>query len=193
MTPTPQAFLRTGALVLLVLVLQISGFSQLQFMGGNFDLIPLLVAAVALYAGALPGAVTGFSIGLLVDLAIGQDLGATSLVLTAVGYGVGRYGELREPAHGLIPLPVAAAATLGFLTAFAVVSFMLEIQATVSALVLRDALITTLLNVAIALPFFGLVRRVLRPVLLVDLTARRSRRREPRETGPLGLRGLEIR
>jgi rod shape-determining protein MreD len=189
---TPQAFLRTGALVLFVLVLQLSGLSQLHLLGGTFDLITLLVAAVALYAGALPGAVVGFCIGLLLDLAIGQNLGSASLVLTAVGYGVGRYGELREPAHGLIPIPVAAAATSGFLVAFAAVSFMLEIEARVSPLVIRDAIITTLLNVAIALPVFGLVRRVLRPVLVVDVMERRRRRRQPRATGPIGLRGLEI-
>ena len=192
MTLTPQSFLRAGALVLLVLVLQLSVFSQLHFFGGTIDLIVLLVAAVALYAGALSGAVVGFCIGLLLDLAIGQNVGSASLVLTAVGYGIGRYGELREPAHGLIPIPVAAAATMGFLAAFAVVSFMLGLQGSVSALVIRDAIITTLLNVAIALPVFGAVRRVLRPVLLVDLLDRRRRRREPRATGPIGLRGLEI-
>jgi hypothetical protein len=76
--------------------------------------------------------------------------------------------------------------------AFAAVSFMLEIEARVSPLVIRDAIITTLLNVAIALPFFGLVRRVLRPVLVVDVMERRRRRRQPRATGPIGLRGLEI-
>lgn len=189
---TPQAILRTGALVLFVLVVQLSGLSQLHLFGGTFDLIVLLVAAVALYAGALPGAVTGFSIGLLLDLAIGQNLGSASLVLTAVGYGIGRYGELREPAHGLIPIPVAAAATAGFLVAFAAVSFMLGLQGSVSPLVIRDAIVTTLLNIAIALPVFGLVRRVLRPVLVVDLLDRRRRRREPRATGPIGLRGLEI-
>jgi hypothetical protein len=70
---------------------------------------------------------------------------------------------------------------------------MLEIGATVSPLVLRQAVITVLLNVAIALPFFALVRRVLRPVLAVDPLARMRRRAAPIESGPLGLRGLEVR
>jgi hypothetical protein len=63
----------------------------------------------------------------------------------------------------------------------------------VSTLVLREALITVLLNVAVALPFFALVRRVLRPVLAVDPSARIKRRADPIESGPLGLRGLEVR
>ena len=112
-------------------------------------------------------------------------------VLSAVGYAVGRFGELNDPAHGLIAIPVGAAATLGYLLAFAAVSFMLEIEASVSALVLRDAVVTTILNVVIAVPLFGLVRRVIRPVLLAKPVGRR-RRAATRETGPLGLRGLGI-
>jgi rod shape-determining protein MreD len=192
-TLVPGAFVRTGLLVLLTVVLQISGFSQMRILGGYIDLIPLVVAAVAIYAGSVPGAIVGFCTGLLVDLALGQNLGATSLVLTALGYGVGRYRDLRDPAHGLLPIPVAAAATFGYVLAVATVSFMLEIGASVSALVLREALITVLLNVAVALPFFALVRRALRPVLVVDPAARMKRRADPIESGPLGLRGLEVR
>jgi rod shape-determining protein MreD len=192
-TLVPGAFVRTGLLVLLAVVLQLSGFSQMRMLGGYIDLVPLVVGAVAIYAGSVPGAIVGFCTGLLVDLALGQNLGATSLVLTALGYGVGRYRDLRDPAHGLLPIPVAAAATFGYLLAVAAVSFMLEIGASVSALVLRDAVITVLLNVAVALPFFALVRRVLRPVLAVDPAARVRRRADPIESGPLGLRGLEVR
>jgi rod shape-determining protein MreD len=189
----PGAFVRTGLLVLLVVVLQVSGFSQMRLLGGYIDLIPLVVAAAAIYSGSVAGSVVGFCTGLLIDLALGQNLGATSLVLTALGYGVGRYRDLRDPAHGLMPIPVAAAATFGYLAAVAAVSFMLEIGASVSPLVLREAIITVLLNVAVALPFFALVRRVLRPVLLVDPAARLRRRADPIESGPLGLRGLVVR
>lgn len=192
MTLTPGAFIRTGLLVLLVVVVQISGIAGMQILGGTIDLIPLLVGAVAIFAGSIPGAIVGFCTGLLLDIAIGQSLGSTSLVLTAVGYGVGRYRDLRDPAHGLLPLPVAAAATAGYLSAVAAVSFMLEIQADVSVLVLREAVITVLLNVAIALPFFWLVRRVLRPVLVADPLERGRRRAAVRESGPIGLRGLEV-
>jgi rod shape-determining protein MreD len=192
-TLTPATVVRTGLLVLLAVVLQISGFAQMPILGGYIDLIPLVVGAIAIYAGSVPGAIVGFCTGLLIDLALGQNLGATSLVLTALGYGVGRYRDLRDPAHGLLPIPVAAAATFGYLAAVAAVSFMLEIGASVSPLVLREAIITVLLNVAVALPFFALVRKVLRPVLAVDPAVRMRRRADPIESGPLGLRGLEVR
>jgi rod shape-determining protein MreD len=192
-SPTPGAFVRTGLLVLLVVVVQISGIQAMPILGGTIDLIPLVVAAVAIYAGSITGAITGFAVGALLDIAIGQTMGLTSLVLTALGYGVGRYRDLRDPAHGLLPIPVAAVATAGYLAAVAAVSFMLEIGATVSLVVLREAVITILLNVALALPFFALVRRVLRPVLAVDPVQRMRRRSEPTASGPIGLRGLEVR
>jgi rod shape-determining protein MreD len=183
--------IRVGLLILLGVVVQVSGFAQIRVLGASPDLTPLIVAAVALWAGSIPGAVTGFCVGLLIDLAVGQNLGSSSLVLSAVGYGVGRFGELRDPAHGLIAIPVASAATGGYLVALAAVSFMLQLEASVSALILRDALVTAILNAILAVPFFGLVRRLIKPVLLSQPAGRR-RRAETHETGPLGLRGLEV-
>jgi rod shape-determining protein MreD len=190
-TVSVGAVVRVGLLLLVAVVTQISGFSGLRVFGGVFDLIPLVVAAIALYGGSVTGAAVGFSIGLLADLALGHNLGASSLVLTAVGYGVGRFGELRDPAHGLIAIPVGGAATFGYVVAFGLVNFMLEIDASISALVLRDALVTVVLNAWLALPVFGIVKRLLRPVLASE-PGRRRRPAETRPTGPLGLRGLEV-
>lgn len=192
MTLSVRSFIRVGLLLVLVVVVQLSGLDQMRIVGGVFDLIPLVVAATALYGGATAGAVVGFCVGLLVDLLIGQSMGATSLVLTAMGYWVGRFGELRDPGHGLVAIPIAVAATAGYLATLAAVSFMLAIQVSVSALVLRDAVITILLNIAIALPFFAITRRILRPVLKVDPLARARRSAAPRGAGPIGLRGLEV-
>jgi hypothetical protein len=114
-------------------------------------------------------------------------------VLTGVGYFVGRYMELRDPAHGLIPLPVALAASAAYVTAFAGVQFMLDVGASVSVLALREMIATVLLNVILALPFFAAVSWLLRPVLLYDPLERRRRRRAPQATGPIGLRGLDVR
>jgi rod shape-determining protein MreD len=189
---TSGAFLRMGALLLLGLVLQLSAVGRVGVLGGHVDLIPLVVAAVAYYAGSVSGCATGFVMGLLVDLAVGQTMGASSLVLTAVGYGVGRYRELRDPSHSLLPIAVGAAATGGWVVAFAAVSFMLDIGATISPLVIRDMLMTTLLGAVLALPVFVGTRKLLRPSLAVDPFETRRRRRPPRETGPLGLRGLEV-
>lgn len=189
---TPGTFLRTALLALAAVILQLSALGPDRLFGGHPDLVPLVVAAVAIYAGSVPGAAMGFATGFLLDLLVGGTMGASSLVLTAVGYAVGRYREVRDPAHGLMPIPVGAAATLGWLGASAAVSFMLDVGASVSPLVFRDMLLTTALNVILALPVFALCRRVLRPALLVDPLDLRRRRSPPRETGPLGLRGLEV-
>jgi rod shape-determining protein MreD len=189
---SPGTFLRCTLLLVFAVVLQISSFSQLHVLGGNADITVLAVAAVALYAGSVPGAIAGFCAGLLLDAALGADLGGTSLVLTVIGYFVGRFMEVRDPAHGLIALPVALAATAAYVTAVAAVQFMLDIGATVSILALREMIATILLNVIIALPLFAAVRRILAPVLLYDPLERRRRRRAPQAAGPIGLRGLDV-
>ena len=189
---SPGAVIRVGVLLLLAVVLQLSGLSQLGILGGHIDLVVLVVAAIAFYGGSVSGCAAGFFAGFLLDLLSGATMGVSSLVLTAVGYGVGRFREVRDPSHGLLPLAVAAVATGGFMVAFAAVSFMLDVGASVSPLVIRDAIVTTLLNVLLALPVFTGVRKVLRPALRVDPLEVRRRRRPPRETGPLGLRGLEV-
>ena len=192
MIVAPGTFVRVGVLLLLSVVLQLSFFSQLGILGGHIDIVVLVVAACAYYGGSISGCAIGFTAGFLLDLLSGATMGVSSLVLTAVGYGVGRFREVRDPSHGLLPLAVGAAATGGFMVAFAAVSFMLDVGASVSPLVIRDAIVTTLLNVLLALPVFAGVRKLLRPVLLFDPFEVRRRRRPPRETGPIGLRGLEV-
>lgn len=192
MNPTPQSVIRVGLVVFLAVLFQVTCVERIHVIGTAPDLLPLVVAAVAIYAGSVPGAVVGFATGLLLDLMIGVHLGGTSLTLTAVGYGVGRFREVRDPAHGLLPIPVGAAATTGYAVGSAAVGFMLSIDATVSLVVLREMIVLIVINTVIALPVFALVRRVLRPALLVDPLERRRRRRGPSSTGPIGLRGLGI-
>jgi len=189
---SPGAFVRVGLLLLLAVILQLSGLSQIGILGGHADLIVLVVAAVAYYGGSVSGSAAGFAAGFLLDLLSGATMGASSLVLTAVGYGVGRFKEVRDPSHGLLPIPVGAAATAGWVTAFAAVSLMLDIGARVSPLVLRDMVVTILVNALLALPIFTGTRKVLRPSLARDPLEVRRKRQPPREAGPLGLRGMEV-
>jgi rod shape-determining protein MreD len=189
---SPGAFLRVGILLLVAVILELSALSQLTVFGGHADVVVLVVAAVAYYGGSIAGCASGFAAGLLLDLLTGTTMGASSLVLTAVGYGVGRYREVRDPSHGLTPLAVGTVATACWLVTFGAVALMLDIGARVSPLVLRDMVITVLLNALLALPVFTGCRTLLRPALAVDPLERRRRRRPPREAGPIGLRGLEI-
>jgi rod shape-determining protein MreD len=189
-TPAPATFLRLAALVLFGVVLQVAGVASLHVFGAHPDLVPLIVGAVGLLGGSVYAAVVGFSCGVLIDIALGQPLGASSLVLTAVGYAVGRYQEVRDPAHGLLPIPIGAAATAGYVIGFAALSFMLQVRGPVSASVIREMIITILLNALLALLIFPIIRRFMRSTLVGD---QRSRSRAATATtGPLGLRGLEI-
>lgn len=167
--------LRLTALGFLAVVVQIAAVSQITVFGVTADLSPLVVAAVGLLAGSLPGAIFGFGVGLLVDLALVQTLGVTSLLLMAIGYGAGRLRELRDPAHGLVPLAVGAIAT-GFSTVgFALMQFLLGVRAPVSWLLLRNVVVTILIGSLLALPVYALVRRVVHSALPDDPRRRRRR------------------
>jgi hypothetical protein len=83
--------------------------------------------------------------------------------------------ELRDPAHGLAPVAVGAAATAIALIGFALLQFLLGVEAPVSLLLLRQILLTIVLNTLLALPVFAIVRRILLPFLPEDPRRRRRR------------------
>jgi len=161
---TPGAIARLIALTILTVVIETAGVSGIRVLGGNADLIPLVVGAVALWSGCIVGAAVGFATGLLLDMLLGQQVGASSLVLTPIGYMVGRYGEQNEPSNSLLPIPVAAATTTAYLVGLAIVSFLLAFDAHLSIYAFRDMFLTILLNSLLALPVFWLIRRIMRPV-----------------------------
>jgi rod shape-determining protein MreD len=174
--------LRLIALAFFTVVLQEAAISQISVFGVSADLTPLVVMSVGLLAGSLSGAMFGFGTGLLVDLMLVQTLGVTSLLYIAIGYWAGRLRELRDPAHGLVPLVVGAASTLFAGIGMAFIQFLLGVDAPVSLLLLQQIFITMLVNTLIALPVYALVRRVIQPALPEDP---RRRRRRAYSTGGL--------
>lgn len=175
MTFTPQAVLRVSLLGLVGGIVQLALVSQIAVFGVPADLSPLLAGAIGLLAGSIAGAVFGFSLGLFMDMALLQTLGVSSLVLIAVGYGAGRLRELRDPAHGLVPVAVGAAATAVGAIGFAVMQFLLGVEAPVSLLLVRQILLQIVLNTLLALPIYALVRKLLLPYLPDDPRRRRRR------------------
>jgi rod shape-determining protein MreD len=174
-TWSASSLIRLALLGIAGAVLQLAAISQVTFFGVPADLAPLLVAAAGLLAGSIAGAVFGFSLGLFVDVALLQTLGVTSLVLTAVGYAAGRLRELRDPAHGLVPVAVGAGATAVAALGFSVINFLLGVEAPVSLLLLRQILVGILLNTLLALPVYLVARRLLGPFLPDDPRRRRRR------------------
>ena len=170
-----QAVIRLLLLGLVGGILQLTAVSQVRLFGIQADLTPLLVASVGFLCGSVSGACFGFGLGLFMDMATLQTLGVESLVFTVVGYGAGRLRELRDPAHGLAPVAVGAVASAVSVIGFAVLQFLLSVDAPVSFLLLREMLMTILLNTLLALPIYALVRRILLPLLPEDPRRRRRR------------------
>jgi rod shape-determining protein MreD len=174
-TITPASVTRLALIGLLGGIVQLSAVSQITIFGVPADLSPLLVASAGFLAGSITGAAFGFCLGLFVDISLFQTLGVTSLVFTAIGYGAGRIRELRDPAHGLAPVAVGAAATAVAAVGFALLQFLLGVDAPVSVLLLRQILMTIVLNTLLALPVYALMRRAVLPFLPDDPRRRRRR------------------
>ena len=156
-------------------ILQLTTVSQVAIFGVPADLSPLLAAAVGLLCGSIAGASFGFGLGLFMDTLLAQTLGLTSLVLLGAGYAAGRLRELRDPAHSLVPVAVGAAATAAAAIGFAVLQFLLGVDAPVSLLLIRQILMTIVLNTLLAMPVYLACRRVLAPFLPDDPRRRRRR------------------
>jgi rod shape-determining protein MreD len=171
----PNSAGRLAVLALLGVMVQVAAVAQIEVFGVPADLSPLLVMSVGLLCGSVPGAAFGFAVGLLVDTALLQTLGVTSLLLTAVGYGAGRLRELRDPAHGLVPMGVGAGAAAIATVGYAVLQFLLGADVPFSLLLLREILLTIVLDTLLALPVYALVRRILLPYLPDDPRRRRRR------------------
>jgi rod shape-determining protein MreD len=175
MSQSAQMTLRLAAVGLITVIVQIAAVSQVSVFGVSADLAPLVVMSVGLLAGSIPGAVMGFGMGLLVDSALVETLGVSSLLYIAIGYGAGRLRELRDPAHALTPVALGALASTVAALGFSVIQFLLGVDAPVSWLLARDILVTILVNTVLALPVYSIVRRVLLPLLPDDPRRRRRR------------------
>jgi len=175
--------LRVAVLGVAVVFFQIGAVSEVPVFGVNVDLSPLLVAFVGLLCGSTIGAVNGFAVGLLVDLALLQTLGVTSLIFTLIGYWCGRLRELRDPQAALTPLLVGAGASAVSLVGYSLMEFMLGVDAPVSLELLRQIVVGVVVNTIAALPMWAIVRRSLEGALPED--PRRRRRRRAYTTGGL--------
>lgn len=155
---------KVGIVVFVAAILQASIFSAVTIVGGTPDLLLVTLVAVALLRGSIVGSAAGFLGGLLMDSATLGTLGFTSLLLTVVGYWVGRYGETtgRDRAHA----PFLAVAVVTVLTTVGalLLHFMLGDPAP-ARLVLVDTLLQDVaLNLLLTIPVYAVARRLLRPV-----------------------------
>ncbi|HEY5193060.1 MAG TPA: rod shape-determining protein MreD [Solirubrobacteraceae bacterium] len=166
---------RVAVLSIVIVFVQISVVSEVPVFGVSIDLSPLLVAFAGLLCGSTIGAITGFCVGLLIDLALIQMLGVTSLTFTIIGYWAGRLRELRDPQAALTPLIVGAAAAAAAMVGYSIIEFLLGVDAPVSLELLREIVVGVLVDTVVALPMWALVRRCLVGALPDDPRRRRRR------------------
>ena len=154
---------KVALLVFAAALLQVTVVATLDVGGGAPDLLLVLLVALALLRGSIVGAGAGFFGGLLVDTTTLETLGLTSLLLTLVGYWVGRYGETtgRDRAHA----PVLSVLVVTVLYAVGRYALQFILADAVSArLVLVDTLVPTLVfNLILTLPVYAFSRRLLAP------------------------------
>ena len=179
---TPQTNLRLGLLGITTVLLQLSFFAKLSFIGTSPEVTSVVVISLALLGGSVAGAVAGFALGLLLDALMLQTMGASSLALLAVGYLAGRYREsLGVPTRGALVLLTGGLTLLGLIV-FAIIQVMLGVGADVSGLIVRDAFLKCVMAMALIIPVHAGVRRLLRPAVIED-RPRPSRPVSPRPIG----------
>jgi len=159
---------KTAFLLFAVAIVQVSLLSAVSVGGGHPDLLLVTLVAVALLRGSIFGALGGFFGGLVVDVATLVTLGLTSLLLTAGGYWIGRYGETtgRDRTHA--PYVSVAVVTIVYAVGAMFLHFLLGDEVS-GRLVLVDSLVPTVaFNLILTAPVYWLVKKLLRPVDWTD-------------------------
>jgi rod shape-determining protein MreD len=178
---TPKILARLVAIVVLVVLLQLSFFSRVAVFHTSPDVLPALVVSLGLLGGTMTGVVAGFSVGFFLDCLLIAPLGAGSLVLLTTGYLAGLFRERFEIHSPLVPPLLCMGLTLFAELGFGAVQLMLGIDAPVSTLVVRDMLIKSIFAFFLGWPIYLGLRRALRPALVEDPTVRR--RKQPTVLG----------
>lgn len=85
----------SGILLLLAVLIEVTVLAPLPFPGATPTLVLVVVVILASQFGASTGAISGFAGGLLLDIAppAAGTIGISALLLTVVGYAVGRFAE----------------------------------------------------------------------------------------------------
>jgi len=178
---TTKILVRLVAIVIAGVLLQLSFFSRIELFHVSPDVLPALVVVLGLLGGSMTGAITGFSIGLLVDCLLVEALGATSLVLLCTGYLAGLVRERLEVRGSLAPPLFCMGGTLFAALGFGIVQLLLGVDASISPLIIRELALQSVYAFFLGWPIYIGVRRVLRPALVEEPQVRR--RRQPTVLG----------
>ena len=155
--------IKIASIVFVASILQVSVFSDVRILSGEPDLLLVALVAVSLLRGSIAGACAGFFGGLLIDTATLETLGLSSLLLTLIGYWVGRYGETtgRDRTHA--PFLSVAAVTFLYALGGLALRFVLGEPAPARVVLLDTLFQGIALNLLLTLPAYAIVRRLLPP------------------------------
>ena len=158
--------LKAAGLLFVAALLQLSVITQYPpFRTSSIVLVMLL--SIALLRGSVFGAVAGFGVGLLLDIATLGTLGVTALLFTVAGFWIGRYGETTARDRFHAPYLSVAVVTVLFAFGQLVLQFVLGEPAP-AGLVLHGLPLALLLNLILTLPVYALARRLFPPLELGD-------------------------
>ena len=131
------------------------------------SIVLVVLLSIALLRGSVFGAVAGFGVGLLLDIATLGTLGVTALLFTVAGFWIGRYGETTARDRFHAPYLSVAVVTVLFAFGQLVLQFVLGEPAP-AGLVLHGLPLALLLNLILTLPVYALARRLFPPLELGD-------------------------
>jgi rod shape-determining protein MreD len=158
--------IKAAALLFVAALLQLSVITQYPpFRTSSIVLVVLL--SIALLRGSVFGAIAGFGVGLLLDVATLGTLGVTALLFTVAGFWIGRYGETTARDRFHAPYLSVAVVTVLFAFGQLVLQFVLG-EAAPAGPVLHGLPLGLLLNLILTLPVYALVRRLFPPLELGD-------------------------
>lgn len=152
-----------GLLIIVSVVIEVTVLAPLDFPGATPSLVLVMVAAIAFAFGPVTGSASGFAAGILLDLAppATGTLGISALILTLVGYALGRVFDSDTRPVVLTTVLTAGAAAIAIVAGAALGGLLGNpriIWSDVPVMVLTGALYAAIL----ALPIVPIVKRLSR-------------------------------
>jgi rod shape-determining protein MreD len=152
---------KVAVIVFAAALLQVTVLTSLDVAGGAPDLLLVTLVAVAVLGGPVTGAAAGFFGGFVADLATLETLGLSSLLLTVVGYWMGRYGETGARESRRVPFVATVGATLVYWFGSMALHFVLGGQVSGLEGLVHGLPPTLLFNLLLAAPVFAVCGRLL--------------------------------
>lgn len=117
MTPA----VRVPPFILLIVMMHTAVFPQLRVFGVAADILLLVAIAAGISGGPEPGALLGFTAGILADCFLQTPFGLSALAYCLIGWGVGSFQTRILHATWWIPVVTAALASAVGVVLFVVV------------------------------------------------------------------------